>query len=242
MTSSRTSSSHDSLSLSPHPPTRSRYRSPRPWACSRDQTSARSNLNLSVIKGITPCAWNQIPQPNHPTICKQSQLSEKWCESYRLSEPPPCFLLHLLTTPKSINMSRKFFVGGNWKMNGSVAFAKTHVTLLNEIDIPPDTGRFLGLEFTRRGQEKRCNEGYGPYCKNFLWSVPFGSGEVWHWYWGYGFDGLRYTSFCRSRHCPPIPLSRIRPPPPQEGGWRCCPELIHQGEWGVHRGDQVRKS
>ncbi|CEG64570.1 Putative Triosephosphate isomerase [Rhizopus microsporus] len=36
-------------------------------------------------------------------------------------------------------MARKFFVGGNWKMNGSVAQVKELVELLNKIDVPANT-------------------------------------------------------------------------------------------------------
>ncbi|RUS34946.1 hypothetical protein BC938DRAFT_477516 [Jimgerdemannia flammicorona] len=37
-------------------------------------------------------------------------------------------------------MSRKFFIGGNWKMNGDVAFVKSHVNFINDTEIPANTG------------------------------------------------------------------------------------------------------
>ncbi|RUP49455.1 hypothetical protein BC936DRAFT_142485 [Jimgerdemannia flammicorona] len=36
-------------------------------------------------------------------------------------------------------MSRKFFIGGNWKMNGDVAFVKSHVNFINDTEIPANT-------------------------------------------------------------------------------------------------------
>lgn len=42
-----------------------------------------------------------------------------------------------------IQMVRKFFVGGNWKMNGSVAMVKTLVDMLNGATIPPNTGKMV---------------------------------------------------------------------------------------------------
>lgn len=43
-------------------------------------------------------------------------------------------------------MARNFFIGGNWKMNGSVTLAKSLVDMLNNATIPAGTGmsyRFL---------------------------------------------------------------------------------------------------
>jgi triosephosphate isomerase (TIM) len=37
-------------------------------------------------------------------------------------------------------MGRKFFVGGNWKMNGSKAMIKEIVGFLNEGPLDPDAG------------------------------------------------------------------------------------------------------
>lgn len=39
-------------------------------------------------------------------------------------------------------MTRTFFIGGNWKMNGSVAECKKLVDLLNEFPVPANTGKF----------------------------------------------------------------------------------------------------
>jgi triosephosphate isomerase len=38
-------------------------------------------------------------------------------------------------------MTRNFFIGGNWKMNGSVAEVNKLVELLNNIDVPANTGK-----------------------------------------------------------------------------------------------------
>lgn len=40
-------------------------------------------------------------------------------------------------------MVRNFFIGGNWKMNGSVAEAKQLVELLNGFEVPANTGKVL---------------------------------------------------------------------------------------------------
>jgi triosephosphate isomerase len=37
--------------------------------------------------------------------------------------------------------SRDFFIGGNWKMNGSVEQVKTLVEGLNKINVPAKTGK-----------------------------------------------------------------------------------------------------
>lgn len=39
-------------------------------------------------------------------------------------------------------MVRNFFIGGNWKMNGSVAICKTLVDMLNGASIPSGAGKF----------------------------------------------------------------------------------------------------
>lgn len=38
-------------------------------------------------------------------------------------------------------MVRNFFIGGNWKMNGSVEQAKQLVELLNGFEVPANTGK-----------------------------------------------------------------------------------------------------
>lgn len=38
-------------------------------------------------------------------------------------------------------MVRNFFIGGNWKMNGSVTEAKSLVELLNSFEVPANTGK-----------------------------------------------------------------------------------------------------
>jgi triosephosphate isomerase len=40
-------------------------------------------------------------------------------------------------------MTRTFFVGGNWKMNGSCSQANSLVEMLNNAAIPSDVGEFL---------------------------------------------------------------------------------------------------
>jgi triosephosphate isomerase len=42
-------------------------------------------------------------------------------------------------------MVRNFFIGGNWKMNGSVKQAKELVELLNSFEVPANTGKFFFL-------------------------------------------------------------------------------------------------
>jgi hypothetical protein len=38
--------------------------------------------------------------------------------------------------------ARNFFIGGNWKMNGSVAQVKSLVEGLNTINVPTQTGKY----------------------------------------------------------------------------------------------------
>lgn len=38
--------------------------------------------------------------------------------------------------------ARKFFVGGNWKMNGNKSSIDSIVANLNKVEIPSETGRF----------------------------------------------------------------------------------------------------
>lgn len=42
-------------------------------------------------------------------------------------------------------MVRNFFIGGNWKMNGSVKQAKELVEMLNGFEVPANTGKFFFL-------------------------------------------------------------------------------------------------
>ena len=37
-------------------------------------------------------------------------------------------------------MNRRFFVGGNWKMNGSVSFSDSMISVLTEGSRPQDVG------------------------------------------------------------------------------------------------------
>lgn len=39
-------------------------------------------------------------------------------------------------------MVRNFFIGGNWKMNGSVAESKKMIEMLNGFEVPANTGKF----------------------------------------------------------------------------------------------------
>lgn len=43
-------------------------------------------------------------------------------------------------------MARNFFIGGNWKMNGSVSTVKTLVDMLNGFSIPSGTGKSETME------------------------------------------------------------------------------------------------
>ena len=45
-------------------------------------------------------------------------------------------------------MTRNFFIGGNWKMNGSVSLVKTLVDMLNGAPVPAGTGNFFFLFFS----------------------------------------------------------------------------------------------
>lgn len=44
-------------------------------------------------------------------------------------------------------MSRKFFVGGNWKMNGSKAVIKEIVDFLNEGPLDPEVGKYRIFDY-----------------------------------------------------------------------------------------------
>lgn len=44
-------------------------------------------------------------------------------------------------------MVRNFFIGGNWKMNGSVKQAKELVEMLNGFEVPANTGKFFFFLF-----------------------------------------------------------------------------------------------
>jgi triosephosphate isomerase len=38
-------------------------------------------------------------------------------------------------------MTRQFFVGGNWKMNGSISQVQSLVEILNKANVPSNTGK-----------------------------------------------------------------------------------------------------
>lgn len=48
-------------------------------------------------------------------------------------------------------MVRNFFVGGNWKMNGSVAECKKLIDMLNGFEVPANTGKWQ-----RKGRKERA--------------------------------------------------------------------------------------
>lgn len=56
-------------------------------------------------------------------------------------------LLYTFFSKKHIifKMVRNFFIGGNWKMNGSVKQAKELVEMLNGFEVPANTGKFFFL-------------------------------------------------------------------------------------------------
>lgn len=94
----------------------------------------------SVLIPITPFCFAQV----RPTFLRENLISTSYFKFRRwLKERPlrELFVKHTFFFKRFtiLNMTRNFFVGGNWKMNGSLSQVDSLVEILNKASIPSNT-------------------------------------------------------------------------------------------------------